>query len=127
MPTSFTGREEGYKEKTYREIAQEMFGLADGCIMSAKKDALVNMGGFLALKNLELALKCRTVLIITEGYSTYGGLSGRDMEAITIGLQEVFDPDYLHYRIQSTTYLGEQLHEDGRTADPTHWWPCGLC
>ncbi len=65
-------REAGYKDKTYREIAQEMFSLADGCIMSAKKDALVNMGGFLALNNLELALKCRTVLIITEGYSTYG-------------------------------------------------------
>jgi tryptophanase len=106
-------REEGYQDKTYREIAREMFGLADGCIMSAKKDALVNMGGFLALRDLELALKCRTVLIITEGYSTYGGLSGRDMEAITIGLQEVFDPDYLHYRIQSTTYLGEKLHEMG--------------
>ncbi|MCB0635433.1 MAG: tryptophanase, partial [Lewinella sp.] len=106
-------REEGYQDKTYRQIAQEMFGLADGCIMSAKKDALVNMGGFLALKDLDLALKCRTVLIITEGYSTYGGLSGRDMEAITIGLQEVFDPDYLHYRIKSTTYLGEKLHELG--------------
>ena len=106
-------REAGYKDKTYREIAQEMFSLADGCIMSAKKDALVNMGGFLALNNLELALKCRTVLIITEGYSTYGGLSGRDMEAITIGLREVFDPDYLHYRISSTTYLGNKLHELG--------------
>jgi tyrosine phenol-lyase len=106
-------REAGYKDKTYREIAQEMFSLADGCIMSAKKDALVNMGGFLALKDLELALKCRTVLIITEGYSTYGGLSGRDMEAIATGLQEVFDPDYLHYRIKSTTYLGEKLNEMG--------------
>ncbi len=106
-------RETGYKNKTYREIAREMFSLADGCIMSAKKDALVNMGGFLALKDLELALKCRTVLIITEGYSTYGGLSGRDMEAIAIGLQEVFDPDYLHYRIKSTTYLGNKLHEMG--------------
>lgn len=106
-------REANYKNKTYREIAQEMFSLADGCIMSAKKDALVNMGGFLALNNLELALKCRTVLIITEGYSTYGGLSGRDMEAIAIGLQEVFDADYLHYRIKSTTYLGNKLHEMG--------------
>ncbi|MFT5166673.1 MAG: tyrosine phenol-lyase [Saprospiraceae bacterium] len=106
-------REAGYKNKTYREIAQEMFSLADGCIMSAKKDALVNMGGFLALNDLELALKCRTVLIITEGYSTYGGLSGRDMEAIAIGLREVFDPDYLHYRIISTTYLGNKLHEMG--------------
>ena len=102
-------REAGYAEKSYRQIAQEMFSYADGCIMSAKKDALVNMGGFLALNNLDLALQCRTVLIITEGYSTYGGLSGRDMEAITIGLQEVFDPDYLDYRIKSTTYLGNQL------------------
>jgi tryptophanase len=106
-------REVGYENKTYREIAQEMFSLADGCIMSAKKDALVNMGGFLALNDLELAMKCRTVLIITEGYSTYGGLSGRDMEAISIGLREVFDPDYLHYRIKSTTYLGDKLHEMG--------------
>lgn len=106
-------REEGYENKSYREIAQEMFALADGCIMSAKKDALVNMGGFLALNDLDLALKCRTVLIITEGYSTYGGLSGRDMEAITIGLQEVFDPDYLHYRIKSTAYLGDKLYERG--------------
>jgi len=106
-------REANYKNKTYREIAQEMFSLADGCIMSAKKDALVNMGGFLALNDLDLALKCRTVLIITEGYSTYGGLSGRDMEAIAIGLREIFDPDYLCYRIKSTTYLGNKLHEMG--------------
>ncbi len=101
--------EEGYQNKSYREIAQEMFGLADGCVMSAKKDALVNMGGFLALKDLELALQCRTVLIISEGYATYGGLSGRDMEAIAQGLEEVFDPDYLNYRIRSTAYLGEHL------------------
>ena len=106
-------REEGYAGKSYREIAQEMFALADGCIMSAKKDALVNMGGFLALNDLDLAIKCRTVLIITEGYSTYGGLSGRDMEAIAIGLEEVFDPDYLHYRIKSTGYLGDKLRDMG--------------
>jgi tryptophanase len=106
-------REDGYENKTYREIAQEMFDLADGCIMSAKKDALVNMGGFLALRDLDLAMKCRTVLIITEGYSTYGGLSGRDMEAIAIGLREVFEPDYLNYRIKSTTYLGNKLHDAG--------------
>ncbi len=103
-------REEGFDEKTYREIAQEMFALADGSVMSAKKDALVNMGGFLALKDLDLAIKCRTVLIITEGYSTYGGLSGRDMEAIAVGLQEVFEPDYLDYRIKSTAYLGNALN-----------------
>ena len=115
-------REEGYKDKSYREIAREMFGLADGCIMSAKKDALVNMGGFLALKDLDLALKCRTVLIITEGYSTYGGLSGRDMEAIAVGLEEVFEPDYLNYRIKSTGYMGEKLREIGA---PLIWPPGG--
>jgi tryptophanase len=87
--------------------------LADGSVMSAKKDALVNMGGFLALKNEALAEKCRNILIITEGFATYGGLSGRDMEAIATGLDEVFDPAYLHYRIKSTTYLGEHLHQMG--------------
>lgn len=106
-------REDGFETKSYREIAQEMFALADGCIMSAKKDALVNMGGFLALRDLDLAVQCRTVLIVTEGYSTYGGLSGRDMEAIAIGLEEVFEPDYLHYRIKSTAYLAENLHALG--------------
>lgn len=106
-------REEGFEEKSYREIAQEMFALADGAIMSAKKDAIVNMGGFLTLKDKELADACTNILIITEGYATYGGLSGRDMEAMAIGLQEVFRPDYLHYRIRSTTYLGEKLHEMG--------------
>lgn len=106
-------REPGFEEKTYREIAQEMFSLADGCIFSAKKDALVNIGGFLALRDLELALQCRSVLIITEGYSTYGGLSGRDMEAIAIGLEEVFDADYLNYRIKSTAYLANKLNEMG--------------
>ncbi|MCB0581300.1 MAG: tryptophanase [Phaeodactylibacter sp.] len=115
-------REEGYRNKSYREIATAMFALADGCIMSAKKDGLVNMGGFLALKDLDLALKCRTVLIITEGYSTYGGLSGRDMEAIAIGLEEVFEPDYLNYRIKSTGYMGEQLRKIGV---PLIWPPGG--
>jgi tryptophanase len=106
-------QEEGYENHTYRAIAQEMCALADGCVMSAKKDALVNMGGFLALRDLDLALQCRTVLIITEGYSTYGGLSGRDMEAIARGLEEVFEPDYLDYRIKSTAYLCEHLHAAG--------------
>ena len=106
-------REAGFEEKSYRDIAREMCALADGCVMSAKKDALVNMGGFLALRHLDLALQCRTVLIITEGYSTYGGLSGRDMEAIAIGLEEIFEPDYLHYRIKSTEYLCENLYTLG--------------
>lgn len=106
-------REAACADMTYREIAQEMFALADGCVMSAKKDAIVNIGGFLALKDHDLAVACRTVLIITEGYSTYGGLAGRDMEAIAIGLEEVFDPAYLNYRIKSTTYVGEKISELG--------------
>jgi len=101
--------EAGYGDRSCREIATEMFGLADGCVMSAKKDALVNMGGFLALNDAELAEHCTSVLIITEGYTTYGGLSGRDMEAIAIGLDEIFNEDYLRYRTRSTAYLGEHL------------------
>jgi tryptophanase len=106
-------REAGFDEYTYEEIAREMFSLADGAVMSAKKDALVNMGGFLALKDYDLWDACKNLLIITEGFNTYGGLSGRDMEAIAIGLKEVFDPGYLKYRIRSTTYLGEKLHAMG--------------
>lgn len=102
-------REEGYGDMTYEAIAQEMFGLADAAIMSLKKDGLVNMGGFLTMRNKELSDACTNLLIITEGFATYGGLSGRDMEAIAIGLQEVFEPDYLRYRIRSTAYLGEKL------------------
>ncbi|MBR9998575.1 MAG: tryptophanase [Cyclobacteriaceae bacterium] len=102
-------REEGYDKKSFREIAQEMFSLADGAIMSAKKDGLVNMGGFIATKDKRIAEACTNLLIIREGFTTYGGLSGRDMEAIAQGLTEVFDKDYLHYRIRSTTYLGEKL------------------
>jgi len=90
-----------------------MFALADGAVMSAKKDALVNMGGFLALRDHALAEACTNLLIITEGFATYGGLSGRDMEAIAIGLREVFDPSYLDYRIRSTAYLGDALHAMG--------------
>jgi len=114
-------REKEYSKKSYRSIAQEMFALADGALMSAKKDALVNMGGFLALKDKALAVACINVLIITEGFTTYGGLSGRDMEAIAIGLKEVFDEDYLHYRIRSTAYLGENL----RALGVPLMWPIG--
>lgn len=92
-------REKGYEDKTYKEIAQELLRLGDAFMMSAKKDALVNMGGILAVKNEDLAIQCTNLLIISEGFATYGGLTGRDMEAIAIGLQEVFDADYLHYRI----------------------------
>lgn len=106
-------REEGYKDVPYREIAKEMFALTDGGVMSAKKDAMVNMGGFIALKSKELADACSNLLIIKEGFVTYGGLSGRDMEAIAIGLREVFDKDYLNYRVKSTTYLGRKLQELG--------------
>jgi len=106
-------REEGFKNKSYEEIAQEMFSYTDGAVMSAKKDALVNMGGFLSLKNKKIADACTNLLIITEGFTTYGGLSGRDMEALAIGLKEVFDPSYLEYRIKSTAYLGNKLHEMG--------------
>lgn len=106
-------REEGFEDKSYKEIAQEMFALVDGAVMSAKKDALVNMGGFLALKEEALAQACTNLLIITEGFATYGGLSGRDMEAIATGLEEVFDPSYLKYRIRSTEYLGEKLSRMG--------------
>jgi tryptophanase len=106
-------REPGYEHYTYERIAQEMFSLADGAVMSAKKDAIVNMGGFLSLRKKEIADACTSLLIITEGYTTYGGLSGRDMEAIAIGLKEVFDPNYLNYRITSTKYLGEHLHKMG--------------
>jgi tyrosine phenol-lyase len=106
-------REKGYEHTSYKAIAQEMFSLADGSVMSAKKDALVNMGGFLALRDKALADECKNLLIITEGFTTYGGLSGRDMEAIAIGLEEVFDPDYLSYRVKSTTYLGDHLHQMG--------------
>ena len=106
-------RENGMEDLSYRQIAQRMFALADGAVMSAKKDALVNMGGFLALKDEALAEACVNLLIITEGFATYGGLSGRDMEAIAIGLQEIFDPYYLDYRIKSTQFLGKKMHELG--------------
>jgi tryptophanase len=106
-------REEEYKNHTCKAIAQELFSLCDGGVMSAKKDALVNMGGFLALRDKELSEACKNMLIITEGFTTYGGLSGRDMEALAIGLVEVFDEDYLKYRIRSTAYLGERLHKMG--------------
>ena len=106
-------REAEYKNHSYKKIAQEMFALADAAVMSAKKDALVNMGGFLTLRNEQLAEACTNLLIITEGFATYGGLSGRDMEALAVGLVEVFDDAYLNYRIKSTEYLGEKIREKG--------------
>ncbi|HZZ76496.1 MAG TPA: tryptophanase, partial [Puia sp.] len=102
-------REEGYVNKPVYEIARELFSYADGCTMSAKKDAFANIGGFLAMRNEELALKCRNLLVITEGFPTYGGLAGRDLEAIAIGLKEVLDENYLQYRIRSIEYLANKL------------------
>jgi tyrosine phenol-lyase len=102
-------REEGYQDKTPEEISKEMFSLCDGMTMSAKKDALVNIGGFLALNNDQIAEQCRNLLILTEGFSTYGGLAGRDLAAMTQGLKEVLDTSYLEYRIKSTEYLGKKL------------------
>jgi len=106
-------REKEYENKSVLEIAQEMFSYADGVTMSAKKDALVNIGGFLALNDEELALKCRNLLIVTEGFPTYGGLAGRDLEAIAQGLEEIVDENYLKYRIRSVEYLGEKLLSAG--------------
>jgi len=106
-------REKGYQNKSVLEIAQEMFAYADGATMSAKKDALVNIGGFLALNDDELAMACRNLLIVTEGFPTYGGLAGRDLEAVAQGLEEVVDEHYLEYRIKSVEYLGNKLVEAG--------------
>ncbi|MCI0705881.1 MAG: tryptophanase [Ignavibacteriae bacterium] len=106
-------REKGFAKKSILEIVQEMFSYADGCTMSAKKDALVNMGGFLAMNNDRLATLSRNILIVTEGFPTYGGLAGRDLEAIAQGLEEVLDEHYLTYRIRSVEYLGEKLTAAG--------------
>lgn len=106
-------REEGYAGKSVIEIANEIFSYADGCTMSAKKDAFANIGGFLAMRNKDLAGNCRNLLIITEGFPTYGGLAGRDLEAIAIGLNEVLDEHYLQYRIRSIEYLTNKLVDAG--------------
>ena len=106
-------REAGQSERTPREIAREMFSLADGCTFSAKKDAFANIGGFLCTNDDELAREERNLLILTEGFPTYGGLAGRDLEAIAIGLTEVLAEDYLAYRLASVRYLNDRLHEAG--------------
>ncbi len=106
-------REPGYKDVDLLAIAQEMFSYADGATMSAKKDALVNIGGFLAMNNDDLAMQCRNLLIVTEGFPTYGGLAGRDLEAMAIGLEEILDEHYLQYRIRSVAYLGEKITKMG--------------
>jgi tryptophanase len=106
-------REEGYAERPVKEIVAEMFSYADGCTMSAKKDAFANIGGFLCTNDDVLAATQRDLLILTEGYSTYGGLAGRDLEAIAVGLREVLDEDYLRYRIATTEYVVSRLVEKG--------------
>jgi len=106
-------REKGYERWSVRDIARKMFSFADGATMSAKKDALVNMGGFVTLNDPDLAGRIKTSLIIGEGFPTYGGLSGRDLEAMAQGLQEVLDDDYLEHRTRQVAYLGELLDEAG--------------
>lgn len=106
-------REEGYAEKSVKEIAREIFSYADGCTMSAKKDGLANIGGFLCTNDDWLAQAEKDLLILGEGFPTYGGLAGRDLDAIAVGLQEVLHEDYLKYRMVSTEYLGRHIADAG--------------
>jgi tryptophanase len=106
-------REDGQHARTPREVAEEMFRLADGCTISLKKDGLGNIGGLLAMNDPDLAEQCRNLLILTEGFPTYGGLAGRDLEALAQGLCEVTDPDYLRYRVRTAEYLAEKAWAAG--------------
>ncbi len=105
--------EPGYESRSVKEIAQEMFDYGDGVMMSAKKDGLANIGGFIATKDLELARRMRELLILVEGYATYGGLAGRDLEALATGFNEVLAEDYLEYRTSQVAYLGSLLEDAG--------------
>jgi tryptophanase len=106
-------REDGMADRDVRDIVREMAAVADGMTMSAKKDPMGNIGGWLAMDDDALAEQCRNLLILTEGFPTYGGLAGRDLEALAQGLTEAIDHDYLRYRIRSTAYLGEALDRAG--------------
>jgi tryptophanase len=106
-------REKGYQDKPVIDIVREMFSYADGCTMSAKKDGLANIGGWLAMNNEEWAVQCRNRLILTEGFSTYGGLAGRDLEAMAIGIRESVSYEHMHARIGQVQYLGEQIAHEG--------------
>src|SRR5690606_21222955 len=106
-------RESGWATATPRAIAEAMFAEVDGATMSAKKDGMANIGGFLGLQDDDLARRCRDNLILTEGFPTYGGLAGYDLEAIAVGLDEALDEDYLRYRIRSVAYLGDRLRQVG--------------
>jgi len=106
-------REAGYSTKSIKEIVQEMFSYADGCTMSAKKDGLSNTGGFIGLNDDKLAEQCKTVLIVTEGFITYGGLARRDLEALAVGFEEVLKDSYLEYRVGQVKYLGDTLLQAG--------------
>ncbi|MFV8825284.1 tryptophanase [Thauera sp. WH-2] len=106
-------REPGYTDVPVKAIVQEMFSLADGCTMSAKKDGMVNIGGFIVLRDEQWMDAVRNMLILTEGFPTYGGLAGRDLEALAVGLQEGIDEDYLRYRLRTAEYLGERLETAG--------------
>ncbi len=106
-------REEEFADTPLEQIARQMFALSDGCMVSAKKDGLVNIGGFATFDDDELALAARNRLILTEGFPTYGGMAGRDLDALAQGLKEVLDPDYLRYRVRSMAYVGEALDRAG--------------
>ncbi|HJV89633.1 MAG TPA: tryptophanase [Holophagaceae bacterium] len=113
-------REEGYQDRSIESIVQEMFSYGDGCTMSAKKDGMVNIGGFIALKDERWLEAARNLLILTEGFPTYGGLAGRDLEALAVGLEEVLHEDYLRYRLRTAEYMGEKLKAGGvQIVEPT--------
>ena len=116
-------REEGQQDRSVKSIAQEMFSLADGCLMSAKKDGMVNIGGFLALNLATWVEAAKTLLILTEGFPTYGGLAGRDLEALAVGMEEGLNEDYLRYRLRTAEYMGEKMKAGGVAIVRAHGRP----